>query len=233
MAYRILNRLLGRQGDLLVPALDINAACSGYLYALQYAYDFLQSQPEGRVLVLTAEALSPLTDPNDLDTRLLFGDAASACLLYGQAHVERAAARVHRPELSGKCDKENALTVPFTNAGYIHMDGHPVFREAVRGMLGSMNRAAAARGISLDDLDLVVPHQANQRIMDAIEKRMGAPAFSNIRHFGNTSSTSIPLCLHDLLANPGDLRRIGLCAFGGGFTFGAAILEIDGQGDVD
>jgi len=226
MAYRILNRVLGRQGDLLVPAFDINAACSGYLYALQIAFDFLQSQPEGRVLVVTAEGLSPLTDPDDLDTRLLFGDAASASLLYGQAHVDRAAARVHRPELSGKCDRDNALTVPFCNAGFIHMDGHSVFREAVRGMIGSLNRAAAARGISLDDLDLVVPHQANQRIMDAIEKRMGAAAFSNIRRYGNTSSSSIPLCLHELLANPGDIRQLGLCAFGGGFTFGAAMLEV-------
>ena len=85
-------------------AFDINAACSGYLYALQAGYDFLQSRPHGRVLVVTTEVLSPLLDPEDFDTAILFGDAASATVLYGEAHFEKARARLYRPELSAKSD---------------------------------------------------------------------------------------------------------------------------------
>ena len=92
-------------------------------------------------------------------------------------------------------------------------------------MIASLNRACQQNGIQVDQLDLIVPHQANQRILDAIQHRIQPQVFSNIRHHGNTSSSSIPLCLADVLPDARTGDRFGLCAFGGGFTFGASILE--------
>lgn len=224
-ACRVLAGLTGEASDLTVQAYDIHAACSGYLYALGAGFDYLQSHPQGRVLVVTTEVLSPLLDPHDFDTAILFGDAATATVLYGETQLGRAAARIHRPELSAKGDNRAALTVPLPGDGYIHMKGRTVFTEAVRAMAGSLNRACRREGIRLDDLRLVVPHQANQRIIDAVQHRIKTDVFSNIRGHGNTSSSSIPLCLHELTPELASGDRLGLCAFGGGFTFGAAIVE--------
>ena len=94
-------------------------------------------------------------------------------------------------------------------------------------MISSLTRTCRDRGIAVDDLEMIVPHQANQRIIDAIQSRVAPRVFSNIRHHGNTSSTSIPLCLRDVLPNSRRGQKLGLCAFGGGFTFGAGILEIN------
>jgi 2-oxoisovalerate dehydrogenase E1 component len=225
MACQILNALCNAKSESMAQAYDINAACSGYLYGLQLGYDYLQSTPHGRVLLVTAEVLSPLVDPADFDTAILFGDATSATLLYGEAHFDKARARLYRPDLSAKGEDGSTLTVPLLHDGYIQMKGRKVFTEAVRSMVASLNRVCQREGMRVDDLSLVVPHQANQRIIDAIQGRVGVRVFSNIRRYGNTSSSSIPLCLREVLpdANKGD--RLGLCAFGGGFTFGASILE--------
>jgi 2-oxoisovalerate dehydrogenase E1 component len=110
------------------------------------------------------------------------------------------------------------------------MKGRKVFSEAVRSMITSLNRVCQREGIGVDDLNLIVPHQANQRIIDAIQSRVGVSVFSNIRRHGNTSSTSIPLCLNEVFPTARKGDRLGLCAFGGGFTFGAGILESMGNG---
>lgn len=225
MACQVLNQLCNGKSDAMLQAYDINAACSGYLYALQAGYDFLQSTPNGRVLIVTAETLSPLLDPHDFDTAILFGDASSATILFGESHFDKATARLYRPELSAKGEDGSTLSVPFVNEGYIQMKGRKVFSEAVRTMVASLNRVCQREGIRVDDLKMVVPHQANQRIIDAIQSRINVRVFSNIRNYGNTSSSSIPLCLHDILPASQKGDRLGLCAFGGGFTFGASILE--------
>lgn len=225
MACQILSSLARGRTPPMLQAYDINAACSGYLYALQAGYDYLQSTPDGRVLLVTAEVLSPMLNPDDFDTSILFGDASSATLLYGESHFEKARARVYRPELSAKGEDGSSLSVPLPHEGFIQMKGRRVFTEAVRTMVASLNRACERLGITVSDLNMVVPHQANQRILDAIEQRIDVRVFSNIRQYGNTSSTSIPLCLSEVIpaAAPGD--RFGLCAFGGGFTFGASVVE--------
>ena len=225
MACQIMNSLCRGKSEAMTQAYDINAACSGYLYALQSGFDYLQSTPHGRVLIVTAEVLSPLLNPDDFDTAILFGDAASATVLYGEAHFERARARLYRPDLAAKGEDGSTLTVPLLHDGYIQMKGRKVFSEAVRSMVASLNRVCDREHIPLRDLKLVIPHQANQRIIDAIQERIGVAVFSNIRHYGNTSSSSIPLCLNDVLPKAVKGDRIGLCAFGGGFTFGASILE--------
>jgi 2-oxoisovalerate dehydrogenase E1 component len=224
-ACQVLAALTGA-GQAMIPAYDINAACSGYLYAIQAGYDFLKSRPEGRVLVVTAEMLSPLLDPADQDTVFLFGDASSATLLVGEAHIDAATARLYQPDLCAKADVGENLCVPLAGDGFIHMNGRKVFAEAVRSMLSSLNRACQAHGLSAADLNLIVPHQANDRITSALQRRVGVDVYSNICTYGNTSSTSIPLCLTEVFPALNRGARVGLCAFGGGFTFGAAILEV-------
>jgi 2-oxoisovalerate dehydrogenase E1 component len=137
-----------------------------------------------------------------------------------------AAARLRRPDLSAKGENGSTLSVPFLHSGFIQMKGRKVFGEAVRTMVASLNRTCQRQGVNVDDLRMVVPHQANQRILDAIQARIPVDVYSNIRQFGNTSSSSIPLCLHEILPSLGPGQRLGLCAFGGGFTFGAGILEV-------
>jgi 2-oxoisovalerate dehydrogenase E1 component len=225
MACQVLNGLARGRTSTMVQAFDINAACSGYLYALQSAYDYLQSMPHGRVLLITTEVLSPLLNLEDLDTAILFGDAASATIVYGEEHFARAKGRLYRPELSAKGEDGSALSVPFRRDGYIQMKGRKIFHEAVRAMIASLNRVCQREGLGVNDLNLIVPHQANQRILDAIQSRVGATVYSNIRRLGNTSSSSIPLCLNELLPTTKQGDRLGLCAFGGGFTFGASILQ--------
>ena len=224
MACRILNGLSTGK-DTMIQAYDISAACSGYLYALQSGYDFLQSTPNGRVLITTAEVLSPLLDLEDFDTSILFGDAATATVLYGESHVEKSAAKLHRPELSAKGEDGTTLSVPLRNSGFIQMKGRRVFQEAVRCMMNSLNRVCTRDELQVEDLDLVVPHQANQRIIDAIQHRISPTVFSNIAQHGNTSSSTIPLCLSEVLPAAQQDQTIGLCAFGGGFKFGAGIIK--------
>ncbi len=225
MACRILNGLNSGASDALAQAFDINAACSGYLYALQAGYDYLQSTPGGRVLVVTTEVLSPLLDPTDFDTSIIFGDAASATIMYGEDYLDRAACQLQRPELAAKSEDGSSLSVPVSGAGFIQMKGRRVFTEAVRLMVSSLNRVCQHAQLDVNDLRMVVPHQANQRILDAVQNRLATPVYSNIRLNGNTSSTSIPLCLDEVIPKLEKGDRIGLCAFGGGFTFGAGIIE--------
>jgi 2-oxoisovalerate dehydrogenase E1 component len=226
MACQVLAGLAGGSFSTMLQAFDINAACSGYLYGLQIAYDYLQSTPAGRVLVVTTEVLSPLLDREDPHTVILFGDAASATLVYGEQHLDRAVARLLRPELSARGEDGSVLSVPLRHDGFIRMNGPKVFQQAVRTMIASLNRICQREGIGPQELKLIVPHQANQRILDAIQARIGVPVFSNIRRLGNTSSSSIPLCLDEILPAAAAGDRLGLCAFGAGFTFGAAIMQV-------
>ncbi|MDR1626378.1 MAG: transketolase [Spirochaetia bacterium] len=239
-----------------VPVYDISAACSGYLYGLQIAWDFLQSQPQAKVLLVTAETLSLKTDTSDPGTAPIFADAAAATILaagpegdgQGLPLCGGRPLRLSRPFVSAKGEAGDILRVPVGREGKIFMDGQKVFLEAVGGMVRMLGAACEAEGLSPDKLDLIVPHQANQRIISAVRQRLRLPeekVFSNIRFLGNSSSSTIPLCLETVLSpdypwphgraageaggqpwpRPG-ARKIGLAAFGGGLTFGGAILEL-------
>ena len=229
LACQILYGLAGENAE--CPAYDINAACSGYIYGLQFAYDFLQSQPEAKVLLVTTEVLSPLLNPKDFDTAIIFGDAATATLIYGtEASYKDGLFQVHRPEISGQGESGEYLKVPLCDPNaYISMNGKKVFAKGVRKMLQMLQRACAKAQLPVEELDLIVPHQANQRIIDAIESRLALPAdrmYSNIENLGNTSSNTIPLCLEAIAPNAQSGQRLGLTAFGGGFTYGACLLEV-------
>jgi 2-oxoisovalerate dehydrogenase E1 component len=226
LACRVLTELCRGTASVEIPAFDINAACSGYLYALQIAHDYLEPRPEGRVLVITSEVLSERTDLRDFDTAFLFGDAASATIVVGNNHLEKARFALSRPIISAKGDANESLRVPLIRNGHgIEMRGTRIFSEATRAMVAVLKHACSFDGIAPEQLSLVVPHQANQRILDAVGERVRVPVFSNIRELGNTSSTTIPLALESIWGSTLSGQQVGLCAFGGGFTSGAAILE--------
>ena len=212
-----------------LPTYDINAACSGYLYALANARDFVTNYPHARVLVITSEVLSPLLDQNDFNTAVLFADAATASLVQS-ANGDRAPLFTYaQPTIAGAPEPGELLSVPRAGDGYIKMNGREVFADAVRAMTATLTSACAAEGISMDDIDLMVPHQANQRIIDAIARRSGRPAHSIIRTMGNTSSSTIPMALMDALPITKPGQRLGLVAFGGGITYAAAIATVGGK----
>ncbi len=229
LACRILHALAPDGAE--CPAYDILAACSGYLYGLQAAYNFLQEKPGGQVLLITSEVLSEKLDPNDFNTAIIFGDAATATLVCGGDHNDFSSCRVHlgQPVLSATGESGALLRLPLDD-GHIAMDGSKVFSEGVRKMIRILKRACKAGGIAPAALDLIIPHQANSRIINAIRNRLELPEdriYTNIENLGNTSSSTIPLCLADLLDSAQTGQTWGLTAFGGGFTYGACLMYID------
>lgn len=212
-----------------VPAYDLLAACSGYLYALSSAWDFLQTRPGAHVLVLTTEVMRQITNPDDPETSPIFGDAATATVVTTSAAPGTGLARLHRPLIDGRGEDGTTLLVPLPGSGNgVRMEGRRVFSEAVRRMNGVLADVCLEAGIGIGDLDLIVPHQANGRIIDAMRTRLKLPpdrVWNEIGEQGNTSSSTIPLALDTVLRRPGPASRIGLCAFGGGFTWAGAILD--------
>jgi 2-oxoisovalerate dehydrogenase E1 component len=211
------------------PAFDINAACSAYLYGLQSAYDFLGSRPDGLVMLITAEVLSPLVDPADKSTSPIFGDAATATLIAGVQHGMKGKALINRPVTAAAGEPGQILTVPTDPAQSVFMHGPKVYLEAVQSMITLLGQACEEVGTDVKELDLIVPHQANQRIIKAVQQRLKLDeghVYSQIRYRGNTSSCTIPLCLETLFDEGHSGKTLGLTAFGGGFTSAGALVEI-------
>ncbi|MDA0834175.1 MAG: thiamine pyrophosphate-dependent enzyme [Planctomycetota bacterium] len=233
LACRVLAALSPQRSDACVAAYDINAACSGYLYALQTAWDHLQHQPDGYVLLVTSEVLSRLLDIHDFSSAFLFGDAATATLIAGPATEPLPRSAGHgkmsfeRPVLSGRAEDGSVLSVPLMDQGCIKLKGEAVYDEAVRSMIRVQTEACVAAGIPLESLTQIIPHQANGRILKAIEYLTGRSVFNHMRNLGNTSSSSIPLALRAFLKTAPSGDRVGLCSFGGGFTYAAAVAEVD------
>jgi 3-oxoacyl-[acyl-carrier-protein] synthase-3 len=207
-------------------AIDINAACSGFVYGLAMAHGLVAAGAK-KILLIGAETLSRITDWNDRTTAILFADGAAAVVLEA----------VDGPGqlLAWDVDADGAAQ-PYLYADvgdYLKMDGREVFRRAVRIMVDSATKTLESAGFTADDVDLVVPHQANTRIIDAACQRLGIPAERtavNIQRYGNTSAASIPLALTEALddgrAKPGDL--VLLVGFGAGMTAASALLRWGG-----
>jgi 2-oxoisovalerate dehydrogenase E1 component len=231
MACLILHDLCAGGPVREIPAHDVIAACCGYLYALSAAYDFTRSRPGARVLVVSAEALSTVCDPTDFDTAPIFGDAATATIVSGPSALpDRPFGLLHRPVTSARGEPGKILRVPAAGTGQsIHMNGLQVYSEAVRQMIAHLKRACDEAGVEPNALDLIVPHQANARIIDDVRRRLGVPPERmavELGEVGNTSSSSIPLVLAGLAGHESSPKRVGLTAFGGGYTFAAGILEL-------
>lgn len=215
------------------PALDVNAACSGFLYALDVAEGYFARKRVKRVLVVAAEALSRVTDWTDRATCVLFGDGAGAAVL-GEGedllslHLAASGNAQHLViPRHGGCSPFARRPEPHP---YLYMNGQEVFRFAVSAMCADLAAAIGAAGLAQDQVDFVLAHQANSRIIEAAKERLGIPAqryLHNIERYGNTSAASIPMLLDENSRagtfHKGDL--LALCAFGGGFTSGACVLR--------
>jgi len=207
-------------------AFDVNAACSGFVYALTVAHGMLAIGAE-RLLVIGAETLSKITDWNERSVSILVGDGAGAVVLEA----------VDGPGqlLSFKLGADGSLRhlLKCDHGGYLYMNGKEIFRKAVAVVVESAQAAIAEAGLTADQIDLVVPHQANLRIISAACQRLGIPeekAVVVIDRYGNTSSASIPLALADAL-DTGRLRNghhVLLTGFGGGMTWASAVLRWGG-----
>ena len=221
-------------------AFDIAAACPGYVYALTVAEGLVASGQSRTVLVVGAEKLSTITDFQDRSTAILFGDGAGASVVRraqgtGRGILStflksdgRLAPLLYRPG-GGSADPISEKVV-CDRSHYMKMAGREVFKAAVLAMAEACDQALTRAGVSADDIDLLIPHQANLRIIEATAKHAGMPmskVMVNLDRYGNTSSASIPLALDQAIAEgrvrPGSLLL--LVAFGAGFTWGSAVVR--------
>jgi 3-oxoacyl-[acyl-carrier-protein] synthase-3 len=219
-------------------AYDVFAACTGFVYGLAIARGLIGSGVAETIMVVGVETLTRIMDLADRNTCVLFGDAAGAAILKpcppgSGLHAicirsDGALGDVLEVPAGGSREPASEETVR-ARRHYIHMRGKKLFPFAVRGMEDTLRQALAETGWETGDLDLVIPHQANLRIIEAVRERLGIPEQKmvvNIDRYGNTSSASIPLALDELVRagriEPGD--RIAFTAFGGGATWGSAVM---------
>jgi len=210
-------------------AFDLNAACSGFVYGLAAANGYI-AMGSTRVLLIGAETLDKMTDPDDRSTAILFGNG-------GGAVVIDAVPDGHPPQLLGwdvGSDGSAEHILYAETGGYMQMDGREVFRRAVRVMVASANTAMARAGVTAEDISLVVPHQANIRIIDSACDKLGFGRDQTalvLHSTGNTSAASIPLALAEALdrgrVRDGDL--ILVTGFGAGMTWASAVLRWSDQ----
>ncbi len=220
-------------------AFDLEAACSGFIYALEVGQQFIMSRTYETVLVIGAEKLTSIVDWTDRNTCVLFGDGAGAAVLQ------------HRPGSHGLLtvcmgadgSKGNVLCVPGggsrrpacpesiqSRQHYIQMDGRETFKNAVQSMLAAGKEALARCELDISQIACVIPHQANQRIIEAVGERLGAKpeqVFVNLDRYGNTSAASVAIALDEAVSS-GRIRRgdlVLLVVFGAGFTWAAAVIE--------
>jgi 3-oxoacyl-(acyl-carrier-protein) synthase III len=231
-----LARLLGCPKAL---AFDLNAACSGWLYALEVGRAFIRGGTARNVIVVTAELLSRITNPNDHETAFLFGDGAGAAVLTAADGGHR----LHRMALSGDANHFEAIQRPGGGANrpvpcadgsdradfYLQMDGGAVFKNAVIAFADQIEKAMARHNLKPDDISWIVPHQANERILRAVGKRVGIPFEKfvvTIAKYGNTSGASVSMALgwaaEEGIFKGGD--KIIFCSVGAGLTYAGGLL---------
>jgi 3-oxoacyl-[acyl-carrier-protein] synthase-3 len=225
----ILQAKLGVAG---CPAFDVQAVCSGFVYALTIADLFIRSGQAKQVLVVGTEVYSRILDWSDRGTCILFGDGAGAVIVAASEKPGILAAKLH----ADGSHKEMLCVPGSVNGGkvwgspFVHMDGGSVFKFAVRVFEEGAHEVLKAAGLTVSDLDWFVPHQANIRIMEATAKKLGLAnekVIATVDHHGNTSAASIPLALDEAVKDgrihPG--QTLLLEAVGGGFTWGAVLLR--------
>ncbi|GAB7101934.1 beta-ketoacyl-ACP synthase III [Streptomyces phaeofaciens JCM 4814] len=223
-----------------VAAFDVAAVCSGFVYALVTAAGLIATSVADRVLVIGADTFSTIVDPNDLATRAVFGDGAGAAVLRaGRADEPGALSGMRLSSdgtghglitIQGGGSRARSTSLPVGSQDmFLTMAGQATFTEAVRRMSESVMRTAADCSWTADDIDRIVLHQANARILAAVARRLELPSerfVSNIAQVGNTAAASIPLALATAAAT-GELtagHRVVLGSFGGGLTWGSAAL---------
>lgn len=217
---------LGLSDKPMIMAFDINAACSGFIYALTVANGLLSSGHVKNVCVIGSDRVTSVTNWEDRSTCVLFGDGAGAMIIEKDDSKETHLYTAAQGDASGIIQAE-----AFPEYVPVHMEGQTVFRFATKSMMEGIQKVLDASGYTLDDIDWIVPHQANKRILDYVIKKSKidpSKVYSNIDHFGNTSAATVPIGFAEL-DERGDIKpgmKIILVAFGGGFAWASALLEI-------
>lgn len=215
------------------PAFDVNSACSGFLFALDIAASYIMRGSAKNVLVIGSERVSKIIDWSDRNTCVIFGDGAGAFVitqgdgyLSSKLYTSGGDDVIRVPSYS----EQSVFYKGEKQIPHIYMNGQETFRFAVTRIATDVKEVAEKAGISLSDIDFVVPHQANIRIIDFASKKLGIDKekfFVNIDKYGNTSSASVPMAF-DELARSGKLKRgniVAMCAFGGGLSSAACIIK--------
>ncbi|MNM79075.1 3-oxoacyl-[acyl-carrier-protein] synthase 3 [compost metagenome] len=212
-------------------AFDVNAACSGFIFALSVADKFIRSGDAKHVLVIGAETLTRIVDWTDRTTCVLFGDGAGAVVLKADEDTGILSTHLHADGSKKELLWDPVgVSVGFDKPGNIHMKGNDVFKYAVKALDSVVDETLQANGLDKSDLDWLIPHQANLRIIEATAKRLNMSmeqVVVTVDKHGNTSSGSVPLAL-DAAIRSGRVERgqlLLLEAFGGGFTWGSALLR--------
>ncbi|MEM7369192.1 MAG: beta-ketoacyl-ACP synthase III [Bacteroidota bacterium] len=216
---------------------DMNAACSGFLYALRTGSQFIESGMHKRVLVVGADHMTMRVNYEDRNTCILFGDGAGAVLLEpgtgengiidSEFAVDGSGADYLRQKAGGSAYPTSFETVK-NKEHFIYQDGRTVFKAAVKGMADITFDVMKRNGLTSDDVAYLVPHQANKRIIDATARRAGLPedkVMINIQRYGNTTNATIPLCLWEWENKLKAGDKLLLAAFGGGFAWGSIYLK--------
>ncbi|SKA63307.1 beta-ketoacyl-ACP synthase III [Desulfobaculum bizertense] len=222
-------------------SVDMNAACSGFLYALETARGMIALHPQSKVLVSAAEVMTSRINWEDRTTCVLFGDGAGAAVVSGEKGDDGIELVDSIVEADGQ--HGDLLVMPaggskipyrlgdvISEEHFLHMTGREVFKVAVRSMVDVCKRILAQNDLTVDDIDWLVPHQANSRIIEAVGKKLQVPTekvFVNVDRFGNTSAASIAIALGEGVES-GDFKpgqTVLLTTFGGGFTWAAYLLR--------
>ena len=209
-------------------ALDINAACSGFVYGLATAHGLI-AMGANKVLLIGTDTLSRITDWTDRNTAILFADGSGAAVI----EAVEGQGEMLAWDIAADGSLEPLLYAEI--GGFLHMDGKEVFRRAVRIMVDSAQKSLNNAGLNIEDIALIVPHQANTRIIKAACERLGAPLEKTaivLHRTGNTSSASIPLALFDAV-DAGRLQRgdlVMMVGFGAGMTAASSIIRWNGKG---
>ena len=218
-------------------AYDINAACSGFLYALMTGSKFIESGMHKKVIVIGADMMSSIVDYTDRTTCIIFGDGAGAVMLEPSEDGNGVIDGILRGDGSGreflhKKAGGSAMATTYETIDkryhYAYQNGQPVFRAAVKGMTTTINEVLIRNHLTINDLDWLVPHQANNRIIQSVGDGVGiAPekVMINIQKYGNTTAGTLPLCLWDYENQLKKGDTLMLTAFGGGFTWGSILLK--------
>ena len=223
-----------------IPVFDISAACSGFIYGTMLANSLIAAGQFEHVGVVGAETLTRFVDWQDRSTAVLFGDGAGAAI-YGPGDGQRGVlaaytgadgslGRLLKLPAGGTRLPASQETVD-ARQHYIYMEGSEVFKSAVRAMTSSAEKALELSGLSSDEIDLLITHQANIRIIDATAQRLSLPAervFVNIQEYGNTSAASIPIALDEAReqGRVGEGSTVLMVAFGAGFTWGSLVVRL-------
>jgi 3-oxoacyl-[acyl-carrier-protein] synthase-3 len=216
---------------------DINAACSGFLFALYTGAQFVQNGAYSKVLVVGGDKMSSIIDYTDRRTCIIFGDGAGAVLLEpdesgnGILDAEMksdGSGRVYLHQKAGGSIKPASHETVEAREHFAFQDGQPVFKAAVKGMTDTVQTVMRRNHLTVDDLQWLIPHQANRRIIESVASMANVPmekVIVNIQKFGNTTNGTIPLCLWEWQDKFKKGDNIILTAFGGGFTWGALYLK--------